>query len=171
LPYSGKRFGVPPNLYILGTLNTADRSIALLDLALRRRFTFVEMMPRPSLLENISGVDLKLLLSRLNQRITALLDRDHQIGHSYFLNLKDDNDLHFAWYHRVIPLLQEYFYNDMARLKLVLGDKFVQHLEVDDATRAALGDYYDGDQPKYEINHLTGEAFIKALEESFGIDA
>lgn len=171
LPYSGKRFGVPPNLYILGTLNTADRSIALLDLALRRRFTFVEMMPRPSLLENISGVDMKLLLSRLNQRITALLDRDHQIGHSYFLNLKDGNGLHFAWYHRVIPLLQEYFYNDMVRLKLVLGDRFVQHLEVDTVTRVALGDHYDVDQPKYEINHLTGEAFIKALRESFGLDA
>jgi 5-methylcytosine-specific restriction protein B len=129
------------------------------------------MMPQPSLLETISGVNLNLLLSRLNQRITALLDRDHQIGHSYFINLKDGNDLHFAWYHRVIPLLQEYFYNDMVRLKLVLGDRFVQRLEVDAVTRAALGDHYDVDQPKYEINHLTGEAFIKALRESFGIDA
>jgi hypothetical protein len=165
LPYSGERFGVPPNLYILGTMNTADRSIALLDLALRRRFTFVEMMPDPELLNEVAGVDLSLLLTRLNQRITALLDRDHQIGHSYLLNLRNADDLHFAWYHRIVPLLQEYFYNDMTRLRSVLGDKFVKPIDVDPATRAALGDYYDGDQPKFEITHLTGEAFVKALGE------
>lgn len=168
LPYSGKRFGVPPNLYILGTLNTADRSIALLDLALRRRFAFVEMMPAPSLLGRVAGVDLSLLLARLNRRVTALLDRDHQIGHSYFMQLKDAGDLHFAWYTRVVPLLQEYFYNDLVRLKLVLGDRFVRALEVDGQTSAALGDYSAGDQPKYEVSELDGDAFLGALKELCG---
>ncbi|HEV2764388.1 MAG TPA: AAA family ATPase, partial [Pyrinomonadaceae bacterium] len=168
LPYSGRRFGVPPNLYILGTLNTADRSIALLDLALRRRFAFVEMMPKPALLGGVAGVDLSLLLTRLNQRVTALLDRDHQIGHSYFLKLEDVGDLSFAWYTKVVPLLQEYFYDDLARLRSVLGDRFVRALEVDSKTVAALGDYYDGDQPKYEVNELDGDEFLGALRELCG---
>jgi predicted RNA-binding protein with PUA-like domain len=169
LPYSGKRFGVPPNLYILGTLNTADRSIALLDLALRRRFTFVEMMPKPSLLGTVAGVDLSALLDRLNRRITTLLDRDHQIGHSYFMKLKDADDLRFAWYTRVVPLLQEYFYNDMARLRVALGDKFVSTVEVDNATRSALGNYYDSDQPEYEVNRLEGDAFVEAMKGLCGV--
>jgi predicted RNA-binding protein with PUA-like domain len=168
LPYSKKRFGVPPNLYIIGTLNTADRSIALLDLALRRRFTFVEMMPQPSLLGRIAGVDLRLLLARLNRRITALLDRDHQIGHSYFINLKSADDLHFAWYTRIVPLLQEYFYSDMTKLRLVLGERFVRALKIDDATQSALGEYYDSEQPKFEVNNLEGEAFTSALLDEFG---
>lgn len=108
LPYSGKRFGIPPNLYLLGTMNTADRSIALLDLALRRRFTFMELMPDPTLLkEKVSGVDVQALLNRLNRRIVALLDQDHQVGHSYLLNVRDVDGLRFAWYHRIIPLLQD----------------------------------------------------------------
>jgi hypothetical protein len=168
LPYSGRRFGVPPNLYILGTLNTADRSIALLDLALRRRFAFVEMMPAPSLLGSVAGVNLSLLLARLNRRVAALLDRDHQIGHSYFMNLEGVGDLRFAWYARVVPLLQEYFYNDMARLRAVLGDKFMRAAEADEKTVAALGDYYHDDQPKYEVNNLEGETFLNALRELAG---
>jgi hypothetical protein len=165
LPYSGDAFGVPPNLYILGTMNTADRSIALLDIALRRRFTFMEMMPRPSLLTTISGIDLNRLLTKLNGRITALLDRNHQIGHSYFLGI-DENDLdglHFIWYHHVIPLLQEYFYNDGERLKVVLGNEFLQRVEIDAATQAALGNLYDAEQSNYEIVLLQEESFLKAL--------
>jgi predicted RNA-binding protein with PUA-like domain len=165
LPYSGDRFGVPPNLYILGTMNTADRSIALLDIALRRRFTFTEMMPRPALLKTVADVDLNQLLTRLNERIVALLDRDNQIGHSYFLGI-DENDidgLHFTWYHRVIPLLQEYFYNDNARLKSVLGERFLRRIEIDAATQEALGDLYDPEQIKYDILPLTGEPFLNAL--------
>ena len=163
LPYSGQRFGVPPNLTILGTMNTADRSIALLDLALRRRFTFVEMMPEPELLQTVAGVDLTALLTNLNTRIAALLDRDHQIGHSYFMNASDADSLRFAWYHRVVPLLQEYFYNDGQRLRAVLGNEFVTEQKVDEATKKALGDLYDGDTPRYEIAVLEGEAFLAAL--------
>ena len=116
LPYSGERFGVPKNLTILGTMNTADRSIALLDLALRRRFTFVEMPPDPALLpHDVAGVNLRALLTRLNRRVAALLDRDHRIGHSYLMGVGDQDDLHFAWYQRVVPLLQEYFHSDGER--------------------------------------------------------
>lgn len=165
LPYSGKTFGVPPNLYILGTLNTADRSIALLDLALRRRFTFVEMMPNASLLGTVAGVELPALLRRLNSRVAALLDRDHQIGHSYFMGLNDAADLRFAWYRRVVPLLLEYFYNEGERLKAVLGGRFVAPVKVDAPTRDALGDLYDSDQPKYEVVELGGDELLVALSE------
>lgn len=171
LPYSGDRFGVPPNLYILGTMNTADRSIALLDIALRRRFTFIEMMPQHDLLETVAGVDLKQLLAKLNARIMALLDRDHQIGHSYFLGMKEDDisGLHFTWYHRVIPLLQEYFYNDGERLKAVLGEDFLRRVEIDAATQASLGEMYDPEQQKYDVQYLTGELFLKALRALAGL--
>lgn len=96
LPYSGERFSVPPNLYILGTMNTVDRSNALLDLALRRRFTFVELMPYTPLLDVVEGIDLSALLTRLNQRVTALVERDHQIGHSYLRNIENIEELRFA---------------------------------------------------------------------------
>jgi 5-methylcytosine-specific restriction enzyme B len=168
LPYSHKLFGVPPNLYILGTMNTADRSIALLDIALRRRFTFVEMMPDPSLLKTVEGVDMRELLTRLNARICALLDRDHQIGHSYFLDLDNADDLHFAWYTRVVPLLQEYFYNDGERLRAVIGDKFMRPVSVDEATRRRLGDLYDAEQTKYEIRMTDGGEFLSAMRELAG---
>jgi 5-methylcytosine-specific restriction protein B len=165
LPSSGARFGVPPNLYILGTMNTADRSIALLDLALRRRFTFVEMRPQPDVIEPpvVAGVDLRALLTRLNERIAALRDRDHQIGHSYLLRLIDENDLHFAWYRRIVPLLQEYFYNDGERLKAVIGGKFVQPVKMSKAASAALRELYDAEQPPYEVVELQGEEFLNAL--------
>jgi 5-methylcytosine-specific restriction protein B len=167
LPYSGQRFGVPPNLYILGTMNTADRSIALLDLALRRRFTFMELMPDPSLLSTVVGVDLSGLLACLNERVAALLDRDHQIGHSYFLGLDADagvGDLRFVWYHRVVPLLQEFFYNDGERLRAVLGDEFVKRTQVSQGAASALGDLHDPEAPKYEVVGLDGDEFVRALQ-------
>jgi hypothetical protein len=163
LPYSKERFGVPPNLLILGTMNTADRSIALLDIALRRRFAFQEMTPEPLLLNEVAGVDLSGLLTRINQRISLLLDRDHQIGHSYLLGLKTVEDLHFAWYHRVIPLLQEYFYNDGERLKAVIGETFVQPVTVDESTKRILGDSFDFDEIRYEIAVLQEDDFLNAL--------
>jgi DNA polymerase III delta prime subunit len=165
LPYSQKEFGVPPNLYIIGTMNTADRSIALLDLALRRRFTFVEFMPDPSLLGTVEDLDLSRLLTRLNQRIATLIDRDHQVGHSYFMGVKDTADLHFVWYHRVVPLLQEYFHNDSERLRAVLGRDFVKTLEPDIATQQALEELYDVDTVHYEIAQLSDNDFMKALQQ------
>jgi len=138
LPYSQEPFALPANLYLIGTMNTADRSIALLDVALRRRFTFEEMMPDARVIENIltavldgeqeeaelttDQVDLiSHMFQVLNHRITGLLDRDHQIGHSYFLNVRSMADLHHTLYRRVFPLLQEYFYNDYGRLTRLLG--------------------------------------------------
>ncbi|MDB5239822.1 MAG: family ATPase [Spirosoma sp.] len=122
LPYSQERFGVPANLYVVGTMNTTDRSIALLDIALRRRFSFREMLPDPSVLPIINGVDLPLLLRTINERIEYLLDRDHQIGHAYLTGVESHADLCCAFRDRIIPLLQEYFFNDWAKIQLILGD-------------------------------------------------
>jgi 5-methylcytosine-specific restriction protein B len=165
LPYSGRRFGVPPNLTILGSMNTADRSIALLDIALRRRFTFVEVMPDPNLLEDVAGVNLADLLRVLNQRISALLDRDHQIGHSYFMGLKTAEDLYQVWYHKIIPLLEEYFYNDGERLKVVINEAFVSIVDPDEVTKRVLGDLYDPEEIHYEIIDLPEEDFLEALNQ------
>ena len=162
LPYSGETFGVPPNLYILGTMNTADRSIALLDLALRRRFSFFEVMPKPSLLGYFSPVDLSAVLSILNERIALILDRNHQIGHSYFLKLKSAEDLHFAWYNRVLPLLDEYFYNDSERLFAVLGDGFLQQRKIRKLT-GKLSELVDSESPRYEVKELSPNQLVGAL--------
>lgn len=124
LPYSQEPFSVPNNLYIIGTMNTADRSIALLDTALRRRFEFIEMMPDSSVLENEScdGVDLCRLLDSINKRISFLLDREHQIGHSYLLNVGSLENLRAAFSKKILPLLQEYFYDDYAKINAVLNN-------------------------------------------------
>lgn len=127
LPYSKERFYVPANLYIVGTMNTADRSIALLDTALRRRFRFVEMMPKPELLEgvNVDGIEIRRLIETINQRIEALYDRDHQIGHTYFLLLKDEptmEKLSDIFRHSILPLLQEYFYDNWEKINLVFNN-------------------------------------------------
>ena len=126
LPYSQTEFAVPPNLYILGTMNTADRSIAMLDTALRRRFDFIEMMPQPSLLGDCDGVDLCELLTALNERIEYYYDREHAIGHAYFMNnngcIKSIAELREVFSTKIIPLLQEYFFDDYERIRLVLND-------------------------------------------------
>jgi len=128
LPYSKEEFGVPANLSIIGTMNTADRSIAFIDIALRRRFQFREMMPNLDLIaekvgENgvVDGVNVRELLHKINRRIEFLYDRDHMIGHSYFLNCSNLEHLKIALLQSIIPLLQEYFYGDWEKICLVLG--------------------------------------------------
>ncbi len=122
LPYSQELFSVPANLHILGTMNTADRSITLMDTALRRRFEFTELLPDPDLLpQNIEGVDVRQMLIMMNERIEYLYDRDHTIGHGFFLNehLTIESLIHIMQ-KKIIPLLQEYFYDDFEKIALVL---------------------------------------------------
>ena len=130
LPYSKDRFGVPDNLFIIGTMNTADRSVEALDTALRRRFSFSEMMPKRELLQKIQfkGFNLAEVLKTINERIEVLLDRDHTIGHSYFLKIKngDIESLKSVFKNNIFPLLQEYFYHDYEKIALILGEGFVR---------------------------------------------
>jgi 5-methylcytosine-specific restriction endonuclease McrBC GTP-binding regulatory subunit McrB len=130
LPYSGDKFSVPDNLYIIGTMNTADRSVEALDTALRRRFSFVEMPSKPKelankVLEGAEKIDLVKLLETINQRIELLIDKDHQIGHSFFINLKNFDELKFTFKNKILPLLEEYFFGDFGKIGLVLGEKFI----------------------------------------------
>jgi 5-methylcytosine-specific restriction protein B len=136
LTYSKTKFYVPPNLYIIGTMNTADRSVEALDTALRRRFQFEFTPPRPELLVNAAGeetiietISLKSLLQKLNQRIAYLTDEDHQIGHAYFMQIQHTDDLKVVFARNIIPLLKEYFYNDFGKIRMVLGNGFVQKKE------------------------------------------
>jgi 5-methylcytosine-specific restriction endonuclease McrBC GTP-binding regulatory subunit McrB len=132
LPYSKEWFGVPPNVHIIGTMNTADRSVEALDTALRRRFSFTEMPPKPELIstegkaENgfVNGIELSALLETINKRIEKLLDKDHMIGHSYFLSVEGLNGLRSAFQNKIVPLLQEYFFGDYGKIGLVIGSKF-----------------------------------------------
>lgn len=147
LPYSRHEFGVPSNLYVVGTMNTADRSVEALDTALRRRFTFVECAPNPSLLKTEQpaelNVDLEKVLTTINARIERLLDADHCIGHSYFMGLQASADpllaLRHVFANKIMPLLQEYFYGDPGRIGMVLGEAFVQRRE--GAAELAAGDW------------------------------
>ncbi|MCB9074471.1 MAG: AAA family ATPase [Chitinophagales bacterium] len=131
LPYSKREFGVPKNVDIFGTMNTADRSVEALDTALRRRFSFVEMQPNPNILLNseYQDVDLKRLLETINQRIEVLIDKDHQIGHSYFIHIESLDDLKRTFKDKIIPLLEEYFFGDFGKIGLVLGGSFIHQEE------------------------------------------
>ena len=162
-----RKFSVPSNLYIIGTMNTADRSIALLDVALRRRFAFVEVMPAPELLDGAvvespeTDVELGALLRSLNKKISKVLDRDHQIGHSYFLTVaSEDRDkrpdaLEFVWNQQVFPLLQEYFYSQPEELLEVLSSMYAQTgLTKEDLMLT---------ETAYEFEKLTGEDLLFGL--------
>ena len=172
LPYSGSLFSVPSNVYILGTMNTADRSIALMDTALRRRFQFVEMMPDTDILKNVTveGVEIAPILKKINERITFLYDREHTIGHAFFIKLIDSPDINTLgsiFEKSIIPLLQEYFYEDYQKIQLVLGDnhkvdvstKFIKDEEVKVAEifKGKATDVIDLPEKKYTINK---EAFL-----------
>jgi 5-methylcytosine-specific restriction protein B len=180
LPYSKERFSVPSNLYILATMNTTDRSVESLDIALRRRFDFVEMSPRPEMISQIAkkpvaaGVDLKKLLVAINQRIEVLLDRDYCIGHSYFLNVETLNDLKEIFSKKIIPLLQEYFFNDYGKIGLILGQDFIEEKQYSDVTIFANFDHEfanDLAEKKVfklrEMKDLTEVAFIRIYDKEY----
>ncbi len=144
LPYSKDSFGVPANVHIIGTMNTADRSVEALDTALRRRFSFKEIMSEPRLLQEIGfdGFTLDEVLVAINQRIEVLLDRDHTIGHSYFIKIKngDTEALRNAFKNCIVPLLQEYFYGDYEKIALVLGKGFVRKKQAAQFSFASFDD-------------------------------
>ena len=131
LPYSGQRFGMPANVDVIGTMNTADRSIALLDSALRRRFRFEELTPKPELLESIddgegNAIDLRQLLQAMNARLSRLLHRDQTLGHSYFYHVKSFDELRRVFAREILPFLQEAFYDDWRQIRYVLADQAVE---------------------------------------------
>jgi 5-methylcytosine-specific restriction enzyme B len=152
LPYSKKPFSVPSNVYVIGTMNTADTSLARLDIALRRRFEFIEMMPSPELLSDvvIEGVEVSKLLETINQRIELVYDRDHMIGHSYFMHLGSESEiseLAEVFRKQVLPLLEEYFFEDWETIHQVLGD----NQKKDKNLRFIRERYTDND-----LSHLLG---------------
>ena len=170
LPYSKEEFTVPDNVYIIGTMNTADRSIALMDTALRRRFKFEEMLPDYDLLKDIFvedeevRVNIGAMLKVINERIEYLYDREHTIGHAVFLELKENNNidkLENIFKKSVIPLLQEYFYEDYEKIRLILGDNakdedeqfiFAESIKPKDVFEGDIGDI-DIPDKKYIIKH------------------
>src|SRR5690554_846140 len=174
LPYSKEKFSVPPNLYIIGTMNTADRSVEALDTALRRRFSFKEMMPNPELLSEerdngkteIEGINLEQLLKTINERIEVLVDRDHTIGHSYFLNVQSEEDLKDVFKDKVIPLLQEYFFGDYSKMEMVIGSYFFKK-ELPKVTFAVTNENYYEERKRYVFKDFDDADFdiITALKE------
>jgi 5-methylcytosine-specific restriction protein B len=182
LPYSKDKFGVPHNLYIIGTMNTADRSVEALDAALRRRFHFEEIQPNSRLiategkLKNESGflgtVELPVVLDTINKRIEKLLDKDHQIGHSYFMSVANLDDLKVAFQNKIIPLLQEYFFGDYGKIGLVLGERFFDPIETEEENIFADFNDYDAsdfaERKIYKLKNISdikeGE-FLEALHE------
>ncbi|RYJ53199.1 hypothetical protein DR871_003895 [Flavobacterium petrolei] len=183
LPYSRDKFSVPDNLYIIGTMNTADRSVESLDTALRRRFSFVEMQPNLDVLKdehNTNGVisidgsmiDMIKMLEKINKRIEILIDKDHKIGHSFFINILTFEDLQLVFKDKIIPLLEEYFFGDFGKIGLVLGEHFIKNTNTDKTDIFAKFDDYEDrslltDKLVYEIKNpmnLGAEHFISIYE-------
>jgi 5-methylcytosine-specific restriction protein B len=173
-------FGVPANLDIFGTMNTADRSIALLDVALRRRFEFVEMEPEYSLLRPVGGVNVAAMLKRINDRLEFLLDRDHRIGHAYLIKTKSLEDLRSAFRLQIIPLLQEYFFDDLSKVALVLetdptAPRFVlrQRLTHETLFRGQPAEGVPPERDKYVVTPSSSwsEASFRGIYEALAEDA
>ena len=155
LPYSNEQFSVPNNLYIIGTMNSSDRSLTSVDIALRRRFDFIEMMPEPNVLKDIQitdykDINVKAILETMNKRIQVLLDRDHCIGHAYFISLKNDASLEKLmkiFEKKIIPLLQEYFFDDWGKINLVLNKNGMVKME-------KVEEYLFSNMQPHEREHL-----------------
>lgn len=170
LPYSKKKFGLPSNLYLIGTMNTADRSVEALDAALRRRFSFEETPPVPQLITDkgklkesqgkVEGIDLAELLTTINKRIEKLLDKDHLIGHSYFMSVTSLKNLQNVFQNKINPLLQEYFFGDFGKIGLVLGGGFFENK----GTQASENLFADFDE--YESSDLAERPVYKLLNVS-----
>lgn len=166
LPYSGKEFGVPKNVYIIGTMNTADRSITSLDTALRRRFEFIEMMPDVSKLSiDCEGINLQELLKAINTRIEYLLDREKTIGHAFFISVENLESLKKVFKNRIIPLLQEYFYNDYALIDAVLNKNGMLGISVENKDYLKnMTEFIESDKIVYKFsdsNNWNKDTFIK----------
>jgi 5-methylcytosine-specific restriction protein B len=164
LPYSKESFSVPDNLYIIGTMNTADRSLTMMDTALRRRFDFMEMLPNTDLVNgNFNGIDVKEILLKINERIEILYDREHLIGHSFLIKVENLKQLKNAFKNKILPLLEEYFYDDFEKINLVLGsDNFYKKQEPnlfkDEQYNKAI-------YKKQNIEELSAQAFIDIYAE------
>ena len=177
LPYSKIPFSVPKNLYIIGTMNTADRSVEALDTALRRRFSFEEMLPKPELLkdkgENGSGkvgeIVLEDLLITINERIEALVDRDHAIGHAFFMEVDSLDSLRNIFANKVIPLLQEYFYGDYAKMEMVIGSDFFNIKDSSKIKFAVKPEEFETTGKTYQIKNLSDKTSMAddVLETAF----
>lgn len=169
LPYSGKEFGVPKNVYIIGTMNTADRSITSLDTALRRRFEFIEMMPDVSKLSmDCEGINLQELLKAINTRIEYLLDREKTIGHAFFISVENLEDLKKVFKNKIIPLLQEYFYNDYALINAVLNKNGMLEISAENKDYLKnMTEFTESDKIVYKFsdsNNWSKDTFIKIYE-------
>ncbi len=186
LPYSKQKFGVPSNVYIIGTMNTADRSVEALDAALRRRFSFIEMPPKPALIKtegklkdkagildvgDLGSIDLANLLEVINKRIEKLLDSDHQIGHSFFLPVSSISSLKEVFQNKIIPLLKEYFYGDFGKLGLVLGKGFFEPTETSSTSIFAdFGDFDSNDFSErviYKLKNISSDELSGMNDDDF----
>lgn len=167
LPYSKKEFSVPSNVDIYGTMNTADRSVEALDTALRRRFEFKEMMPNYEVVENekVKDIQLSEVLRTINARIELLIDRDHSIGHSYFVGIDSKKKLANAFNNKIVPLLQEYFYGDYGKIGLVLGKGFVEKQKNDKINFADFSyeNANDFKTPSFILKKVTKENIVEAV--------